>query len=84
MYSTERGTNTREATKAGERMALVHIINITSEMIGIGRPRRSTESKVTLIIIGKLQETDQVTCYHIIIQFWVSTGEFSVVILLTT
>lgn len=76
MYSTERGTNTREAMKAGERMARVRIINITNEMIGIGRPRHSTESKV--IIIGKLQETEQVTCYRIITQFWVSTGEFSV------
>ena len=80
MYSTERGTNTREAMKAGEKMILVRIINIDSEMIGIGRPKHSTESKdkVTRIIIEKLQETDQVTCYLIIIQFWVSTGEFSV------
>lgn len=76
MYSTERGTNTREATKAGERMVVVRFINITSVMIGIGKPRRSTENKV--ITIRKLQETEQATCYRIIIQFWVSTGEFSV------
>lgn len=77
MYSTERGTNTREVMKAGERMILVHIISITSEMIGIGRPRHFTESN-KVIIIGELQESEQVTCYLIITQFWVSTGEFTV------
>jgi hypothetical protein len=71
--STERGTNTKGATRAGRKMVKVHNINISREMIGIGRLMHPSE--IRELITGKLQEQASVIHYPIITQFWVLTGE---------
>lgn len=70
--STERGVNTREVMRAGERMVLVHIINISSEMIGTGRLIHPT--KITILITVNLQDRGQPIHYLTTTQFWVLTG----------
>lgn len=67
MCSTERGTNTKGAMRAGKKVVQVHIINIFSEKIGIGRPIHPIEIREP--ITGKLQEQVLVIHYHIIIRF---------------
>lgn len=73
MCSTERGTNTKGAMRAGRKMVRMHIINISREMIGIGRLIHP--SGIRKPITGKLPEQTPVIHYPIITQFWVLTGE---------
>lgn len=73
MCSTERGTNTKGAMRAGRKMVRMHIINISREMTGIGRLIHP--SGIRKPITGKLPEQTPVIHYPIITQFWVLTGE---------
>lgn len=73
MCSTERGTNTKGAMRAGRKMVRMHITNISREMIGIGRLIHPSEIRKP--ITGKLPEQAPVIHYPIITQFWVLTGE---------
>ena len=73
MCSTERGTNTKAAMRAGRKMVRMHIINISREMIGIGRLIHP--SGIRKPITGKLPEQTPVIHYPIITPFWVLTGK---------
>ena len=53
-------------------MVQVHIINIFSVMIGIGRLIHLSETRG--LTSGELQETVEAIHYHIITQFWDLTG----------
>lgn len=75
MSSTERGTNTKGAMRAGGEMNKAHIISISRERIGIGRQTHPLETRGLTITTGKLLERIPAIHYHIITQFWVLTGE---------
>lgn len=71
--SIERGTNTEGATRAGRKMAMVRIINISSEMIGIGRRILPSETE-GLTTAEKLPKKILAIHYHITTQCWALTG----------
>lgn len=75
MCSIERGTNTKGAMRAGGKMVLdlMLIINISSEMIGIGSQILPSETEG--LTTRKLAEKMSATPFHITTQCWVLTGE---------
>jgi len=76
----EKGRSVEEATRAGGKMVVVHIINTFKAMIGIGRPENPSESSGP--IINTLQEIAETIRCHITTQFWVLTGTYRNIVLL--
>ena len=66
MCLIEKGISIEETTRAGRKMVPVHIINISKEMIGIGRLKHPSESSGPINILKEGAETIR---YHITTQF---------------
>ena len=67
MCLIEKGISMEETMRAGRKMVLVHIVNISKEMIGIGRLKHPSESSGQ--IINTLKEGAETVRYHINTQF---------------
>ena len=77
MYLIGREINPKGTMRAGAVMVQVHIINISSGKIGIGRLIHHTE--IRRLISGRLLEAMLVGCCLITTQFWVLTGNITIV-----
>lgn len=72
VYLTGKGASTKGAMRAGEKVVLVHIINISRGKIGTGRPIHQTEIGVTS---GKLLNLRAVLMHYLITTpSWALTG----------
>ena len=74
MCLTEKGISIKEAMRAGGKAVLVHIIRISREKIGTGKPIHPLETGG--LIIERLRERVETMHYHITTQFWVLTGTY--------